>query len=143
MTDDEQPAPGVCPPGRASVLARGTGKHGQHKHHDHPHHISDEDFEQMIIRAIDRLPEQFREIISKVPVVISDQGRERHAYGLYQGDGIARDNYPDRIIIFKDTLTRDFGHDHALLAAQVERTVRHELGHHLGYDEGGVRGLGL
>ena len=105
--------------------------------------VTDEQFEELIIRAIDRLPEEFREIINRITVVISDQGRERHAYGLYQGDGIARDNFPDRIIIFKDTLVRDFGHDHGLLAAQVERTVRHELGHHLGYDEGGVRDLGL
>ena len=97
----------------------------------------------MIVRAIDRLPEQFQEVINEVPVVISDQGRETRAYGLYRGDGIARDNFPDQIIIFKDTLTRDFGHDRELLAAQVERTVRHELGHHLGYDEGGVQDLGL
>lgn len=106
-------------------------------------HVSDEEFEALIIRAIERLPEQFQEVINQIPVVISDKGRERHAYGLYQGDGIARDNFPDRIIIFKDTLVRDFGHDRDLLAAQVERTVRHELGHHLGYDEGGVAGLGL
>lgn len=105
--------------------------------------ITVDDFEEMIAKAIDDLPEQFREIINRIPVVISDQGRERHAYGLYQGDGIARDNFPDRIIIFMDTLVRDFGHDRELLAAQVERTVRHELGHHLGYDEGGVRDLGL
>ena len=105
--------------------------------------ISYEEFEELIVRAIDRLPEQFRNVINEIPVVISDQGRERHAYGLYQGDGIARDNFPDRIIIFKDTLVRDFGHDRRLLAAQVERTVRHELGHHLGYDEDGVAGLGL
>ena len=105
--------------------------------------VTDEEFEAMIVAAIDRLPEQFREIIDQIPVVVSDQGRERHAYGLYQGDGIARDNYPDRIIIFKDTLARDFGHDRRLLADQVERTVRHELSHHLGYDEGGVRDLGL
>ncbi len=30
-----------------------------------------------------------------------------------------------------------------LLRAQVERTVRHELAHHCGWDEPGVRGLGL
>lgn len=109
------------------------------------HHadVSDEEFEALIMRAIDRLPEQFRDVINQIPVVMSDQGRERRAYGLYQGDGIARDNFPDRIIIFKDTLVRDFGHDPQLLADQVERTVRHELGHHLGYDEGGVEGLGL
>ncbi len=105
--------------------------------------VTDEEFEALIVRAIERLPEQFQEVIGQVPVVMSDEGRERHAYGLYQGDGIARDNFPDRIIIFKDTLVRDFGHDRKLLADQVERTVRHELGHHLGYDEGGVQGLGL
>lgn len=105
--------------------------------------ITEAEFEEMVASAIDGLPEPFREEINKIPVVISDQGRERHAYGLYWGDGIARDNWPDRIVIFRDTLTRDFGHDRELLAAQVERTVRHELAHHLGWDEGGVAGLGL
>ena len=40
-------------------------------------------------------------------------------------------------------MVRDFGHDIDLLRAQVVRTVRHELAHHLGWDEDGVRGLGL
>ena len=74
--------------------------------------------------------------------MISDKGRRARAYGLYQGDGVARDNYPDRIIIFRDTLLRDFGHDADELRAQVTRTVRHELAHHLGADELGVRELG-
>ena len=78
-----------------------------------------------------------------VPVVISDKGRRHRAYGLYQGDTVARDNYPDRIVIFRDTLLRDFGHDPDELRAQVTRTVRHELAHHLGADELGVRELGL
>jgi predicted Zn-dependent protease with MMP-like domain len=56
---------------------------------------------------------------------------------------VARDYFHDRIIIFRDTLTRDFGHDPELLKAQVRRTVRHELAHHLGWGETGVRGLGL
>ena len=46
-------------------------------------------------------------------------------------------------MIFQDTLERDFGHDPGLLRAQVERTVRHEVAHHLGWNETGVRGLGL
>ena len=64
-------------------------------------------------------------------------------YGLYEGDTIAHDYFHDRILIFEDTLTRDFGHDPDLLRAQVSRTVRHELAHHLGWGERGVRGLGL
>ena len=65
------------------------------------------------------------------------------AYGLYRGDTVARDNFPDQIIIFRDTLRRDFGHDPDLLREQVTITVRHELAHHLGADELGVRDLGL
>src|SRR5215203_2222711 len=94
-----------------------------------------------------RKPDDFEELVRKslddVAVVISDKGRRHRAYGLYQGDTAARDNYPDRIIIFRDTLLRDFGHDADELRAQVTRTVRHELAHHLGADELGVRELGL
>ena len=105
--------------------------------------VTEAEFEQMVADAIDDLPDQFREIIEKVAVVISDLGQEHHAYGMYYGDGMSRDFYEDRIVIYRDTLTRDFGHDRKLLAAQVERTVKHELGHHLGFREDGVRGLGL
>jgi len=55
----------------------------------------------------------------------------------------ALDHVADRIIIFRDTLLRDFGDDPDELRAQVTRTVRHELAHHLGADELGVRELGL
>jgi len=75
--------------------------------------------------------------------LVSDLGEEHHAYGHYIGGTVARDGYPDRIVIYQDTLERDFGHDPDLLRAQVQRTVRHELAHHLGWNERGVRGLGL
>jgi predicted Zn-dependent protease with MMP-like domain len=105
--------------------------------------VTADEFETMVADAIDGLPEQFREVIQQVAVVISDLGEDHRAYGMYYGDGIARDFYEDRIVIYRDTLTRDFGHDRELLASQVERTVRHELGHHLGFHEDGVRDLGL
>ena len=54
-----------------------------------------------------------------VAVVISDGGRRRRAYGLYHGDGATRDDVPDRIVIYRDTLRRDFGHDPDLLREQV------------------------
>jgi predicted Zn-dependent protease with MMP-like domain len=93
--------------------------------------------------AIDDLPLEFHRALEHVAIVVTDGGRERGAYGLYEGDTIARDYFHDRILIFEDTLTRDFGHDPDLLRAQVSRTVRHELAHHLGWGERGVRGLGL
>ena len=70
-------------------------------------------------------------------MVVSHLGRENRAYGHYFGDTVARDDYPDRIVLYQDTLERDFGHDPELLRAQVERTLRHELAHHLGWHEHG------
>src|SRR3954467_5285724 len=101
------------------------------------------EFDQLVREALDDLPDLLIKALDRVPVVVSDKGRKAGAYGLYQGDTIARDNYHDRIIIFRDTLLRDFGHDPDLLRDQVTRTVRHELAHHLGADELGVRELGL
>jgi predicted Zn-dependent protease with MMP-like domain len=101
------------------------------------------DFETLVQEALDDLPDLLLKALRNVPVVISDKGRKARAYGLYQGDTVARDNYHSRIIIFRDTLLRDFGHDPDLLRSQVTRTVRHELAHHLGADELGVRELGL
>jgi predicted Zn-dependent protease with MMP-like domain len=102
-----------------------------------------EEFESLVADAIDRLPDEFQEVLARVAVVVSDLGAEMRAYGQYYGDGVAHDRYEDRIVIYRDTLERDFGHDRELLARQVERTLRHELAHHLGWDEGGVGGLGL
>jgi predicted Zn-dependent protease with MMP-like domain len=101
------------------------------------------EFEQLVADAVDQLPKEFRRVLEEVPIVVSDRGLEHNAYGLYQGDGATQDWYTDRIMIFRDTLERDFGHDRQLLQAQVERTVRHEIAHHLGWDERGVRDLGL
>jgi len=101
------------------------------------------DFEELVREALDDLPDLLRKSLDHVAVVISDKGRRNRAYGMYQGDTVARDDYPDRILIFRDTLLRDFGHDADELRAQVTRTVRHELAHHLGADELGVRELGL
>jgi predicted Zn-dependent protease with MMP-like domain len=102
-----------------------------------------DDFESLVTRAIDRLPDEFQAVLAKVAVIVSDLGAEVHAYGQYFGDGVAHERYEDRIVIYRDTLERDFGHDRELLARQVERTLRHELAHHLGWDEEGVGGLGL
>jgi predicted Zn-dependent protease with MMP-like domain len=103
----------------------------------------EDDFRALVRSAIDDLPLEFHRALEHVAVVVSDSGRRQRAYGLYQGDTIAQDYFHDRIVIFRDTLLRDFGHDPDLLRAQVTRTLRHELAHHLGWDEKGVRRLGL
>jgi predicted Zn-dependent protease with MMP-like domain len=101
------------------------------------------EFDLMVADAIDQLPVEFQRLLDDTPVVVSQHGMENRAYGHYFGDTVARDDYPDRIVLYQDTLERDFGHDPELLRAQVERTLRHEVAHHLGWNEPGVRDLGL
>lgn len=105
--------------------------------------LDDGDFEELVRDALDDLPDLLRNALTHVAVVISDGGRARGAYGLYQGDGATRSNAHDRIVIFRDTIRRDFGHNPELLREQVTKTVRHELAHHVGFDELGVSRLDL
>jgi predicted Zn-dependent protease with MMP-like domain len=105
--------------------------------------LDDADFEELVRDALDDLPDLLRNALTHVAVVISDGGRAQGAYGLYQGDGATRNNAHDRIVIFRDTIRRDFGHDADLLRSQVTKTVRHELAHHVGFDELGVSRLDL
>jgi predicted Zn-dependent protease with MMP-like domain len=112
-------------------------------------HYSEQEFENLVSSALDELPTEFQRALEHVAVVVSDRGAENHAYGMYVGSRLGGMPYfggggfPDEILIFRDTLVRDFGNDPKRLRQQVIQTVRHEVGHHLGFDETGVRKLGL
>jgi len=108
-----------------------------------PGQLQPSEFEEAVVEAIDDLPGEVQDVLRYVPIVISDRGHEFHAYGHYIGDTMARDDFRDHIVIYQDTLERDFGWDPDLLRAQITRTVRHEVAHHLGWNEEGVRDLGL
>src|SRR5205814_5172243 len=101
------------------------------------------EFELLVGEAIDRLAPEFQRLLEDTPVVVSRHGAEFRAYGHYYGGSVAHGDREHRIVLYQDTLERDFGFDPELLRAQVERTLRHELAHHLGWGERGVRGLGL
>jgi predicted Zn-dependent protease with MMP-like domain len=112
-------------------------------------HYSEQKFEELVSSALDELPLEFQHALEQVAIVVSDRGAENHAYGMYVGSRLGGKAFfgggglPDEILIFRDTLVRDFGDDPGRLRRQVIKTVRHEVGHHLGFDETGVRNLGL
>jgi predicted Zn-dependent protease with MMP-like domain len=103
----------------------------------------DDHFEEIVGEALDDLPDLLRGALRNLAIVVTDGGIKSNAYGLYQGGTVASNDHPSRVLIFRDSLRRDFGHDADLLREQITVTVRHELAHHLGADELGVRDLGL
>src|ERR671934_1358941 len=49
------------------------------------------EFDELVMEALDDLPEPFRELLEHTPVIVSRRGHEEHAYGQYIGGTIARD----------------------------------------------------
>lgn len=111
-----------------------------------------EEFEDLVARALDGLPEEFAALLDNVVVMVEDEpgpdvlesfgldeGSEDEIFGLYQGVSQAeRDTFytalPDRVLIYRGPLLRACSNRRELLR-EVRDTVVHELGHHFGLDE--------
>lgn len=111
--------------------------------------VSRAEFEALVERALDSIPERFQEALDSVAVVVeddcpADRGR---AYGLYHGVPLTQfaqswqSAPPARISIYMRPLVHDFP-DPDDLVEQVRVTVLHEVGHHLGMDEDQLEELG-
>lgn len=114
-----------------------------------------ERFEELVLRALDGLPEEIAERMSNVDVEVQEwpsDGQLRSVgassgqtlLGLYQGIPLTRrtSGYqlvpPDRIVIFQRPLERISGSD-TQLVQQVQSTVIHELAHHFGISDERLR----
>src|SRR4051812_50041927 len=82
------------------------------------------EFDLLVAEAIDRLPAEFHELLEDTPVVVSRRGAEAGAYGHYFGGGFTRGEYEHRIVLYQDTLERDFGGGPGPLRAPGERAPR-------------------
>jgi predicted Zn-dependent protease with MMP-like domain len=107
----------------------------------------DLDIEEMVIDALGRLPEPFRDQLGSVAIVIEDEASPAQLalvgapglYGLYQGvprtrlsaDGAPT---PSKITIFRGSLVRA-SPTRESLAEHVAETVYHEIAHHFGISD--------
>lgn len=113
-----------------------------------------EDFEKLVIEALEELPQVFQEKLNNVEVTISawpsakelaraKVGPAGTLLGLYQGvpqtkRGASYSALPDKITLFAGpilALARTPGQ----IKTVVSQVVRHEIGHHFGLSEEKIR----
>ncbi len=115
------------------------------------HSVDPERFQEMVLQAIDALPENFRAKIANVDFGIEDWARpddyartktspSAMLLGVYRGIPLTRRGahynlaLPDTIIIFQQPLER-LARDEADLADRVHHVVRHEVAHYFGISD--------
>ena len=117
--------------------------------------VSPERFEELVVDALDAIPEDLGTEMENVAVFIEEwptaeqlDGRSGTLFGLYEGVSLTRRspiNYsgalPDRITIFRGPICRAArGEDE--LRDMVTTTVVHEIAHHFGISDDRLDELG-
>lgn len=119
--------------------------------------LSDEDFDALITRAMDELPQAYIRGLDNVAIVMADEPSdeqrekmrlERHnlLLGLYEGIPLThRGNgwsgmLPDKITLFKNQILQTV-HDEPSLFEQIKRTLWHEIAHYYGLDHDRIHHL--
>jgi predicted Zn-dependent protease with MMP-like domain len=111
-----------------------------------------EKFEILVAEAVESLPEEFKDMMDNVDVVVEaypnrfqlDDADVKQGYtllGLYEGVPITErgSHYgfaaPDKITIFQKTIEQKCGSDEGKIKHEIQKTVRHEIAHHFGIDD--------
>jgi len=107
---------------------------------------SEDEFDTLVVEAVDSLPDDLRGLLSNVAVVVEDEPPAGlPLLGLYQGVPLTRRTSaygavaPDKISIYRGPLERQYGPDPERLRAAVRRVVLHEIGHHFGISDERLR----
>jgi predicted Zn-dependent protease with MMP-like domain len=104
-------------------------------------------FEEMIVTALDRLPEELGRIMSNVAVTVEHRAGPPGLLGLYQGVPLTSRTtqyagvLPDRTTIYRLAICAICSTEGEVVE-QVRRTVIHEIAHHFGIDDHRLHELG-
>ncbi len=111
--------------------------------------MDNKEFENLITLAVEALPDTIKNKLSNVEIVMEPgESPNNSLFGLYHGVSQLKrgSSYgmnpvlPDKITIYKGTIERFAGSEDKI-PALVRRVVWHEIGHHFGFDEDGIRKL--
>ena len=106
-----------------------------------------DEFKNLVMEAVDSLPEAFGKAMSNVAIVIEEEHPDRDRFGQYEGHPLAAARYrvwalhPDKITIYRKTIC-EHCRSREEVRAQVYKTVIHEIAHHFGIDDPRLRELG-
>ena len=109
--------------------------------------VEPERFEEMVVVALDGLPDQLGAMMRNVAVTVEHGPGPRGLLGLYQGVPLTGRTtqyagvLPDRITIFRLAICAICNTEEEV-ADQVRRTVIHEVAHHFGIGDERLRELG-
>ena len=104
-------------------------------------------FEDMVVMALDGLPEELGQLMRNVAVTVEHRPGPPGLLGLYQGIPLTSRTadyagvLPDRITIYRREICAICQTEQEA-AAQVRRTVIHEIAHHFGIDDHRLSELG-
>jgi predicted Zn-dependent protease with MMP-like domain len=109
--------------------------------------IDPDRFEEMVVAALDGLPEELGRLMRNVAVTVEHAPGPPGLLGLYQGVPLTSRTsqyagvLPDRITIYRQAVCAICRTEQEV-ADQVRRTVIHEIAHHFGIDDHRLTELG-
>jgi predicted Zn-dependent protease with MMP-like domain len=108
-----------------------------------------ENFEALVAQALNGLPDEFRERLANIAIIVEDRPPQEPHDGLLLGlfHGIPRTEKsvffaspPDRIFLYQRNIEAVCASE-AEVRRQVRATLLHEVGHYFGLSEDELRGL--
>ena len=116
-----------------------------------------ERFEWLVAKAIDDLPDEFRERMDNIDVVVQEEPTSRQLadaglkrgetlLGLYEGVPLTERSRsysmvpPDKITIFQHPIESRYRSD-TQIQMEIQRVVIHEIAHHFGIGDARLRQL--
>jgi len=107
-----------------------------------PYRVKRERFTRMAEVALAAIPETFQAHLTNTMIVVDDlpdldavrDGEDPDLLGLYEGATVLEHGLPERIVLYQRN-HENIAADEQELAEQVNKTMRHEVGHHFGMEE--------